>query len=491
MKRGILSNLIIFLLLQSTTLFAQIALDTTYTFNGGSPQYARRIFTTSQNNLLLQSTVEGNWHNGVITLLNTQGDTLRTARLGNDSVQFLIYDMKLAADGNYLLCGDYQSQHDSTGMQSFLMKMDSTATILWFNEFGHNDLSSPPWNPSSFKDQAEILTELTNGKIAVAGSSKYYIDANNNYSPTPFWSSYLAIFDGTTGTKLQERTVSYLIDTNPNFALSNLHLESIGNRIFYLGRYFDGVNSDTILYAFDENADTVFTSSNLPPQCHHLEKTNNGYLMLFSPGNITKADIDGNLLWTHSYAGTGWVHDFIEANDSTYYITTGNASIPVFHNAYYNSISGDVHLYQTDSTGIILNQYTYFNNTTLSGQIAALPNHQLAVAGRKNSESWVFIADMNATGAADLENPLPNSTVLLYPNPSRNSLFRLHHELSLNNGGHFEVYTSTGQLIHKQTLCPGQAEINLSLTDQPSGMYLLIIRNDRQYTTGKLLIDRE
>jgi hypothetical protein len=156
-----------------------------------------------------------------------------------------------------------------------------------------------------------------------------------------------------------------------------------------------------------------------------------------------------------------------------------------------NSISGDVHLYQTDSTGIILNQYTYFNNTTLSGQIAALPNHQLAVAGRKNSESWVFIADMNATGAADLENPLPNSTVLLYPNPSRNSLFRLHHELSLNNGGHFEVYTSTGQLIHKQTLCPGQAEINLSLTDQPSGMYLLIIRNDRQYTTGKLLIDRE
>jgi Secretion system C-terminal sorting domain len=491
MKPGILSNLIIFLLLQSTTLFAQVALDTTYTFNGGIPQYARRIFATSQNNLLLQSTVEGNWHNAVITLLNTQGDTLRTTRMGNDSVQFLIYDMKLAADGNYILCGDYQSQHDSTGMQSFLMKMDSTATILWFNEFGHNDLSSPPWNPSSFKDQAEILTELTNGKIAVAGSSKYYIDANNNYSPTPFWSSYLAIFDGTTGTKLQERTVSYLIDTNPNFAISNIHLESIGNRLFYLGRYFDGFNSDTILYVFDENADTVFTLANLPSQCHHLEKTISGYLMLFSPGNITKADIDGNLLWTHAYAGTGWVHDFIEANDSTYYITTGNASIPVFHNADYNSISGDVHLYQTDSTGILLNQYTYFNNTTLSGQIAALPNHQLAIAGRKNSESWVFIANMNATGSQELEDQFTNSPVHLYPNPSRNGLFRILHELPLSEDGQLEIYTNMGQLIHQQALSPGQAEINLSLTDQPSGMYLLIIRNDRQYTTGKLLIDPE
>jgi len=275
---------LIFTLLISFNCHAQYTFEKIYT--PSLNQYGRQIFQTSDNGFILQGTIEQGSKNCYIIKTNEYGDTLWTRTYGTDSIQFFAYDMTSTPDGGYLICGDYQNYLTFPSMDSYVQKIDSMGNQVWFSLFGW------PTSQNGNKDYAELVKTLDDGSIIIEGTTRdYYVDTGNYISVGLGWRSYVAKFDAS-GNLNMIRTVSIVLDTLWGLDYQASDIETIGNKLFWLGSTNPGFppSASTTLIAFDSNLDTLFTITGSLNDYYGLSRSGDEHLFLFGQGIITKMD---------------------------------------------------------------------------------------------------------------------------------------------------------------------------------------------------------
>lgn len=93
-----------------------------------------------------------------------------------------------------------------------------------------------------------------------------------------------------------------------------------------------------------------------------------------------------------------------------------------------------------------------------------------------------------AKGTTEIPTSIPQvaddeSVLALYPNPG-NGLF--YFETALSKGAHLKVFTTTGQLVHQETLQSGQRQLDVS--QLASGTYILQFHQNGTVQHQKLVI---
>jgi len=413
-------------------------------------QYGRELFETSDNEFFLQGTIEQGWRNCYLIRTDSIGDTLWTKTFGTDSIQFYAYDMTMTADGGYLICGDYQEVSTFPSMDSYIQKIDSLGNQVWFNLFGW------PTSQNGNKDFAQFVKTLDDGSIFVGGTTRdYYVDIGNYIPVGQGYRSYLAKFDSL-GNMLQIKTVSIILDTLWGQDYQAFDIETIGNRIYWLGipaAPFFPNGGGTILIAFDSNLDTLYTISNGLDDYYGLSKTSSNDLILFGQGLLTKMDTTGAIIWTTPNSSLSFPNEFIEFGGGEFASIGGTYHISPFFGDFYSifsSFNQDVYLNFYNNSGLLTGS-TIFNppagtNKQLGHNLVHTIDNGFAFVGYSDESIWLVKTDsLGLLNTGINVSPNENNQTLILPNPATNMcMVSSGSEIS-----EISIFNLTGKIISK------------------------------------------
>lgn len=436
-------------------------------------QYGRRLFQTPDHGFLIYGTIEQGYRNGVIIRTNEYGDTLWTKRFGTDSIQYYAYDVTATNDGGYLICGDYQSVLTDPSMDSYIQKIDSSGNQIWFNLFGWTSLQG------GGKDYGELIKTFDDGSIIVEGTTKdYYVDIGNYIFLGLNWRSYIAKFD-TAGNISRIRTVSLILDTIWGQNYQARDIETIGNRLFWLGSNYQAVfppNGSAILVALDSNLDTLFTNSVNLNSYYGLSKTSDHHLLLFGKGILTKMDTTGNVIWTTTNTSAAKPFNFIEKPNGQLVSIGGDKYVSPWYGDFYGATGNQsVYLNRYTSAGI-LHDSTIINLPPqnfrhLGYDILYTADSGFAFTGFKDDAIWLVKTDSSGNIFSSIPEVQQGNKVTFGPNPS-SGMFTITSTQ--------KIFTLTLATLHGQILLECEVndfEIDVDISSYPDGLYNAIIKN--------------
>jgi hypothetical protein len=312
-------------------------------------QYGRAIFNASNKGFLLQGTIDKGMRLCHIIRTDNWGDTLWTRNFGSDSIQYFAYDMIQLSDGNFLLCGDFQTLQAVPSMDSYVQKIDSSGNEIWLNAFGI------PSSLGGSKDHAQRVKTLSNGNIVVAGTGKNAYLGIGNYVSINTWNSYLALLD-TNGTLINIGSIHYLLFNTIFQSFQSYDLETINNSIFWLGTDaapFFPSTGQTLLAKFDSNLDSVFTiNTGLNSYCG-LSKSSDNHLYLYGIGILTKMDTLGNIIWTTTNTSSSIPNDLIELGNGDLVTIGGDHFISPFNADFWSPANSNVFINKYTNGGVL------------------------------------------------------------------------------------------------------------------------------------------
>ncbi len=482
MKPGLMTLLLSLLLYQS---HGQAVFEKK--FSPSNKQYGREIHETADHGFFLQGTIEQGYRNCYLVRTDSLGDTLWTKTYGTDSIQYYAYDMVSLPDGGYLVCGDYQEVSTSPSMDSYVQKLDSNGNEVWFNLFGW------PTALGGNKDHAQLVKTLTDGSVIVEGSTKdFYISVGNYQALGIGWRSYLAKFDSS-GLLQDIVTVGLKIDTMWGPDYSAFHMETIGNKIYWLGinSYAHYPNTGkTILAVFDSALDTLFTIDSGLNSYYGLGGTGDDHLLLFGNGITAKMDTLGNFLWTMPNASPSMPYAMVETGNGEFISVGGTDYISPFGADFYGAGNPPVYLNRYSSSGS-LSASAVINvppgiTMQLGFDVTATVDNGFAFTGFSDQAIWLVKTDSTgnfSSGLADFG--LPDERIRLFPNPASTSCEISSEE----NPVSLDVYSLTGTRVFTTLL--QDKSYTLTLNDFSEGFYLLSL-TDRagKISRRKLLVAR-
>lgn len=438
-----------------------------------SLQYGRRMFQTPDHGFLIQGTIEQGYRNCAIIRTNEYGDTIWTKQIGTDSIQYYAYDVTATNDGGFLICGDYQTVLTDPSMDSYVQKIDSSGNQVWFNLFGWTSLQG------GGKDYAELIKTLDDGSIIVEGTTKdYYVDIGNYIFFGFNWRSYIAKFD-TAGNISRIRTVSLVLDTTVGQNYQARDIETIGNRLFWLGSNYQAVfppNGSTILVAFDSNLDTLFTNSVNLNNYYGLSKTSDNHLLLFGQGIITKMDTTGNVIWTTPNTSASKPYNFIEKYDGQLFSIGGDKYVSPWYGDFYGATGNQtVYLNKYTSMGILLDSTLFDlppqNFRHLGYDILQTADSGFAFAGFKDQAIWLVKTDSSGNLFTSIPEIQLGKPVAFGPNPASET-FTITSKQKIFT---VRVVTVQGQILFDRKANGNQIKVDVS--SYPDGLYTAIIKS--------------
>ena len=425
-------------------------------------QYGREIFNSSDEGFLLQGTIEQGWRNCYFIKTDSIGDTLWTKNYGTDSIQFYAYDMTKTPDGGYLICGDYQQVLTYPSMDSYVQKIDSMGNQVWFNLFGW------PTSQNGNKDYAQLIRTLDDGSIIVVGTTRDYYVSIGNYIPVgQGWRSYIAKFD-TSGSMLEIKTISLVLDTLWSQDYQAFDLETIGNRIYWLGingsPYYPN-SGGTKLVVLNADLDTLYTISSGLDAYYGLSKTNDNNLILFGSGNLAKMDTTGAMVWTEPNSSPSFPNEIIEQNNGTFASVGGSYHISPFFGDFYNiffPFNEIVYLNIYNDTGILTGS-SIFNPPSgvvkqLGCNLIKTNDNGFAFVGYSDQNIWLVKTNSLGNLSTGLDEQLLDANDLkIIPNPATKtcSIF------SLNTISEVAIYNLVGDLIAKEEVNSNSYQVNV------------------------------
>lgn len=360
----------------------------------------------------------------------------------------------------------------------FISKLDPSGNFIWAKNMGgvgiasanavKTDAAGNVYSTGVFEgtvdyDPGAGVVYLT----ADSGSYNVFIsklDSSGNFAwakrigGTPLWDCLAnALAIDTSGNVYSTGSFQLIADFDPGPGTYNLtapsygalfisKLDSSGN--FVWAKSIEGTGGTDRGNAIClDSANNIYTTglflgtTDFDPNAGVVNLTSKGSLDIF----VLKLDLSGNFIWVKQIGGNGYDQGFSIALD-------------IYDNIY--------------TTGIFQNTADFdsgpnvYNITATGGQDAFI---------HKMSPSISF------DGVADDIHP---TEILIYPNLTHD-LFNVVIESPANNSL-IEVYNSTGVMVYKSKLTPGQTPIDL--IDHASGLYIVkIIIDDRIIKVQKIV----
>lgn len=461
-------------------------------FTPSTEQYGREIFQTADGGFFLQGTIEKAWRNCTLIRTDSMGDTLWTRTYGTDSTQYFVYDMAKAADGSYLMCGDYQTQLTYPSMDSYIQKVDSNGNQIWFNLFGW------PWSQGGSKDHGRLVRTLKNKDIIVEGMTKdYYISLGNYYPYNYTWRSYLAKFDDSTGDCLAMTDVCLKIDSNFFGGFHSYDMETINSKIYLLGiplSKFIPTAGHNMLVILNSNLDTVFTIRTALDTYYGLSKTADNHLLLMGDGIISKMDTLGNIVWTSINSSPSKPYKLIEISDGNLVSIGGNQFVSIWVGDFYGIYDTIVYINKYTPSGSLIWSRGFslppFVKKLLGYNIVETHDKGFAFVGYSDDDIWMVKTDSlgNFNTSVPKKNLITQS-ISIYPNP-------FSSQTTLWSSYRFEnaiiaIYNSFGMQVKQISNVFGNT-ICLNRENLPSGVYFLRISQlNKNVSIGKFVIMNE
>jgi hypothetical protein len=394
--------------------------------------------TLPGNTITLTNPAPGSWVMFMVKY-DPNGNVLWASGFDN-SVMSGSYGNGLITDGsgNVYLTGNFgpspvtfgtTTLTSAGGMDVFIVKYDAAGNVLWATSAGGS------------------LDDLGVG-IATDGGGNVYVTGN-------FYSSFIT------------------------FGETTLINPSSGNEAIFTVKYS---NSGTVLWAKGATGNThsyyksiaADFSGNVYVTGEFLNPTLTfGTITLKNAGSydmyIVKYDANGNVTWAKSAGGTGWDYSLSNATD-------GN---------------GNVYL-----TGMFSSPSIKFGTITLNntyGTKLPLPFDMfLAKYDANGNVPWAKCAGAKPIGKpksanAGINDP-PANEITVYPNPTSGkvTLSTGNSQASISS---ISVFNMTGKEVFSRQSAVGSQQIELDLSSQPKGLYILLIKAGDNYYRKKIILE--
>jgi len=213
----------------------------------------------------------------------------------------------------------------------------------------------------------------------------------------------------------------------PDFSLTD-------NAIFLLKI---DMNGDTIWLAKDPVLNkTLYGATSTPDGIVYASGL--GILGLDSVSQITKFDLDGNLVWTQNYPGS-LAGDIVQSNDGGF--------IMVRQRRFYSSgVIDSIRVTKLDSDGNLIWQNQYYGTFSESGkQVLELPDGSIVIAGGTNNFSTTnsfILLKLDPNGAIIWKNYFPNFNFI----NSRSLILTNNNEFVAIGGNFVARFDNSGDL---------------------------------------------
>ena len=394
-------------------------------------EQAYSVKETNDGGLIISAFIYAATANLFLIRTNQDGDTLWTKNIGLSGNDFGS-NIQLTDDGGFLVIG-YTDSNISTGDRDvWLLRLDSTGTILWQRTYGGTDA-----------DEGFKLLKLSDDNLLISGYSESYSSGGDR--------------DG------------WIVKTDPS-----------GNFIWSKG--FGGSEYDDFAAATeDEDGDLYFTGTSVSSGNRNLW--------------IVKTDPTGDHIFTKTYGGSDeeWGYDIKRTNDGNFIVTGSSRSNSsglgqlwllkidelgdTLWTKFFTSVNG--------STGYSVIQATD-NGFAVTG---------VAASSGTGSDVWVIRLKPEGTSGNDDEIfrlPMTFDLMQNYPNPF-NPATSIQYAISSMQFVQLKVYDILGHEIVtlvKEEKPAGVHEVEFNASGLSSGMYLYRIQAGSFVETKKMILLR-
>jgi len=477
--------------------------------------------------------------NGFVALFDSNYNIIWKREYGGTESDFF-EDIKRINDNRFAILGESGST-DGDVNSSFPI-LPPTATAVWVSivDSNGNLIRNTTYGYGGNTDGKSIVINQ-NGYIYLSGGTVWKVgDFINNPNDMFTPQTYIALMD----TSLNKKWIKYLncLYGEPNVPQMTSAINNNGNLILpvyasSVSGDFSGTTSlgsaDILLFCIDTSQNILwkkrYGGNDLDvPKIIIIDSYQNIFLMgssssktgdfftnelEFDPNYpitypfLSKMDSIGNIIWNHAYGkwdttGHNKVQTtFISMTISESKIWLGSSVIKTDNQGWYETNYGkhDFWILQCDTSGILENKLRFggpeedwiYNLTALNkGEKVLLQGGTLG--GAKNS----FYCDTNytvdgkcyelvlwPTGIKEVknENSIEWSIV---PNPS-NGTIRVQFDKSYS--GVISIYGSGGISLY-ETILKRDKKIDIDLHSLSNGVYYIVLKNEKVYTSKKIII---
>ncbi len=287
-------------------------------------------------------------------------------------------------------------------------------------------------------------------------------------------------------------------------------LNTVGNVLIY-STYLGGNDYDSgYSIAIDTSYHVYITGFT---QSIDFDVTLGGFQLTFEGINdafVTKFNTTGTALVYSTYLGGNLIdrgYSIVLDKYNNVYIAgvTQSINFDVTPNAYQiNRAAGfDVFVSKIDSLGSTLIYSTFLGglNDDVGNSIALDPKNNIYITGFSTSIDFdttagayqttltggkdVFITKLDILGTSKISETTKTNLFYVYPNPSQGV-----YQIEVEKGSHVELYVEVsdmqGKIVYKEPTY-NQHKFKLYLSNQPSGVYLLKVRTDKNQEIQQLI----
>jgi len=409
--------------------FGDILWQKTYGTNLLEQAYS--VKETNDGGLIISAFIYATTANFFLIKTNRNGDTLWTKNIGLSGNDFGT-NIQLTDDGGFLIVGYTDSNISSGDRDVWLLRVDSTGTILWQRTYGGTDA-----------DEGFKLLKLSDGNLLIPGYSESFSSGGDR--------------DG------------WMVKTDPS-----------GN--FMWSKSFGGSEYDDFAAAAeDEDGNLYFTGTSVSSGNRNIW--------------IVKTDPVGDHIFTKSYGGSDeeWGYDIKRTDDGNFIVTGSSRSnssglsqlwllkIDELGDTLWTKLFTSVN----GSTGYSVIQ-AKDNGFAVTG---------VAASSGTGSDVWVIRLKPEGTSVIDDEIfrlPMTFDLMQNYPNPF-NPTTIIKFSIPQRSNVSLKIYDVLGNEIAtlvKEEKERGDYSVNFDATLLASGMYLYRIQAGTFVETKKMVLLR-
>lgn len=477
-------KILIFFMIVSVKLNAQDSLYIrTYGLKGYN--YGEKIIQTADSGFTILGNKSGFVGNTDVYLIKTDkyGGFVWDKAYGSDEVDWA-EDFVKTKDNGYAIAGYITIPQNNDDYNILLMKTDSVGTLLWMKNYGGSN-----W------DLAHSLVETPDSGFIVTGETYSYGNGNNDAFVLRTDKNGDSLWMKTYGGQNSDNAYDISACNDGSFILTG------STRSFGKGGY------DIYLLKIDTSGDTLWTRTygdTLDDKAFAgIETSDNGIAVTGSTYNfnangkdayILKTDENGNQQWLRVYGGSleEEQYDIIE-KPYGYLFTAGYTS------SFGYVGTKELYMINTDSYGWFMTGPTFGGSkedvansciNTLSGGLAIIGSTESMGLGLSN----ILLLNSDSMGNTNInayihitnisENPVEEKNLNIFPNPASDQLTIVNDPNNKLDAILF--YDILGNLYKE--IHPGNGSIsNIDLTDLPDGIFLIIIRDEKEQYARKII----
>jgi hypothetical protein len=213
---------------------------------------------------------------------------------------------------------------------------------------------------------------------------------------------------------------------------------------------------------------------------HPLKYNESGMLISFSEVVLVEPGENGSVYSESDFYDYVILEGSLDFGKTWFSLVDGYDSryVASWETAYNSAISGDNSTYPGTESMLIKRSVFYKPADNGAANDTLLFRFRLYSDPFANGWGWV-IEDLKINPLIDAVEKVTGESLKIFPNPG-NGLIRVNTDMTGNNSGkplRYSVFNSAGTGIKNGTLMQG-TEDHIDITDQPSGLYFIIVFRD-------------